>query len=250
MFCLDGKVALVTGASRGIGACIARTLATAGAQIVVNHLNEPEEAEAVCAQIRELGGKAIPIAADVRSEPQVREMFAQIDKEPGRIDILVNNAGVGNYEDIFNTTIGSWRWVLETHLTGTFLCAQQAMERMKSQRYGRIIQISSVVAHQGALRGFVHYATAKSGQLGFTRTLARTGAEFGITVNAVAPGMIGTDLFYRTHGEEGAKKLEELALLGLGKPEDVAVAVLFLASSEASFITGTVLDVNGGLYFR
>jgi len=118
------------------------------------------------------------------------------------------------------------------------------------QRYGRIIQISSVVAHQGALRGFVHYATAKSGQLGFTRTLARTGAEFGITVNAVAPGMIGTDLFYRTHGEEGAKKLEELALLGLGKPEDVAVAVLFLASSEASFITGTVLDVNGGLYFR
>lgn len=250
MFCLKDKVALITGASRGIGACIARTLAGAGADVVVNHLDQPEEAERVCGEIRALGRKALAVAADVRAEQQVEAMFRAIDKEFGHIDILVNNAGVGNYQDIFDTTMESWHWVLETHLTGTFLCSQQAMVRMREQRYGRIIQISSVVAHQGAIRGFVHYATAKSGQLGFTKTLARTAAKYGITVNAVAPGMIGTELFFQTHGIEGGKELAEGALLGLGTPDDIAAAVLFLASTEARYITGSCLDVNGGLYFH
>jgi len=247
MFRLDGKVALVTGSSRGIGACIAETFAGAGADVVVNHLNAEDEAQIVCEKIGRLGRRSLAVSADIRYEDQVREMFAKIDAAFGRLDILVNNAGVCYFEDIFNTALDSWHRVVETHLTGTFLCSQQAMLRMKNQRSGRIIQISSVVAHQGALKGFVHYGTAKSGQLGFTRTLARTAAEFGITVNAVAPGLIGTDMFFQTHGEVGAKRLAELSPLGIGTTKDAAAAVLFLASDEARYITGAVLDVNGGL---
>jgi len=250
MFRLDGKVALVTGASRGIGACIAKTFAAAGADVTLNHFNELQEAEAVCREIRRLGRTALPISADVRQEDQVREMFAAIDAAFGRLDILVNNAGVCHFEHIFDTTLERWHRVLDTHLTGTFLCSRQAMERMKGQRYGRIIQISSVVAHQGALQGFVHYAAAKSGQLGFTRTLARTAAPLGITVNAIAPGLIATDMLFQTHGEDGARKLEKLVPLGLGTVEDVAAAALFLSSDEARYVTGAVLDVNGGLYLR
>jgi 3-oxoacyl-[acyl-carrier protein] reductase len=250
MFRLDGKIALVTGASRGIGACIAETLAGAGADVAINHLNEEDEAQAVCQKICHLGRKTFPVSADVRCENQVREMFAEIDATFGRLDILVNNAGICYFEDIFNTTLDSWHAVLETHLTGTFLCSQQAMQRMRSQRYGRIIQISSVVAHNGALRGFVHYGAAKSGLLGFTRTLARTAAEFDITVNAIAPGFIGTEMFYQTHGVDGAKEMVKAAPLGIGTTKDVAAGVLFLASEEAHYITGAVLDVNGGLYLR
>jgi 3-oxoacyl-[acyl-carrier protein] reductase len=250
MFRLDGKVALVTGASRGIGACIAETLAASGADVAVNHLNEPQQAADVCQKICDLGRKALAVMADVRCEDQGRAMFSEIDATFGRLDILVNNAGVCSFEDIFDTTLESWHRVLDTHLTGTFLCAQQAMLRMRDQRHGRIIQISSVVAHQGALKGFVHYAAAKSGQLGFTKTLARTAAAFGVTVNAIAPGLVATEQFYRIHNEEGAKKLEELALLGIGQVEDVAAGVLFLASDEARYITGAILDVNGGLCLR
>ena len=250
MFRLDNKVALITGASRGIGACIAETMAAVGADVVINHLNEPAEAQVVCRKICRLGRRALPVAADVRSPDQVSEMFAQVDADFGRLDILVNNAGICYFEDIFDTTLESWHAVLETHLTGTFLCSQQAMQRMRTQRYGRIIQISSVVGHQGALKGFVHYAAAKSGQLGFTKTLARTAAEFGITVNAIAPGLVGTDLFFRTHGENGAKELTDCAPLGLGTVQDVAAGAVFLASDEAHYITGAVLDLNGGLYFR
>ncbi len=247
MFRLDGKVALVTGSSRGIGACIAETFAAAGADVVVNHLNVEDEAQTVCERITRLGRRSLAVSADVRCEDQVHELFAKIDATLGRLDILVNNAGVCYFEDIFNTALDSWHRVLETHLTGTFLCSHEAMLRMRKQRCGRIIQISSVVAHQGALKGFVHYGAAKSGQLGFTRTLARTAAEFGITVNAIAPGLIGTDMFYQTHGEAGAERLAESAPLGIGTTKDVAAAVLFLASDEARYITGAVLDVNGGL---
>lgn len=250
MFRLDGKIALITGASRGIGAGIARTFAAAGADVAVNHLNEPEQAAPVCGEIRNLGRRAVPLPADVRCQDQVREMFQQLDREFGRLDILINNAGVCEYEDIFDTTKESWQRVLDTHLLGTFLCSREAMERMRQAKSGRIIQISSVVAHQGGLRGFVHYASAKAGQLGFTKTLARTAAPFGVTVNAIAPGIIATDMLYQTHGEEGVRKLEESVPLGLGRVEDVAAAALFLASDQARYVTGAVLDVNGGLYFR
>lgn len=250
MFCLDGKVALITGSSRGIGAGIARTFASAGADVGINHLNEPEQAAGICEQICKLGRRAIALPADVRDKQQVQEMFQALDREFGRIDILVNNAGVCEYEDIFNTSVESWHRVLDTHLLGTFLCSQQAMERMREARRGRIIQISSVVAHQGGMRGFVHYASAKAGQLGFTKTLARTAVPFGVTVNAIAAGIIATDMLYQTHGEEGVRRLEESVPLGLGRVDDVAAAALFLASDEARYVTGAVLDINGGLYYR
>ncbi len=250
MFRLDGKVALITGASRGIGSGIARTFAAAGADIGINHLNEPEQAALVCEQVASSGRRPLALAADVRCEDQVRQMFQDLDREFGRIDILVNNAGVCEYEDIFDTTIQSWERVLDTHLLGTFLCSREAMVRMRQAKSGRIIQISSVVGHQGAMRGFVHYAAAKSGQLGFTKTLARTAAPFGVTVNAIAPGNIATDMLYQTHGEDGVRRMVESIPLGLGQVEDVAAAALFLASDEARYITGAVIDVNGGLYFR
>ncbi|MEN6532363.1 MAG: 3-oxoacyl-ACP reductase family protein [Bryobacteraceae bacterium] len=250
MFRLDGKVALVTGSSRGIGAAIARTFAQAGADIIIDHLAQPAEAEQVRQEIKSLGRCCLVVEADVRDEQQVASLFTAIDDHFGRLDILVNNAGIVFSEDIFSTTLTNWTETLATHLTGTFLCSREGMKRMRNERGGRIIQISSVVAHQGALRGFVHYAAAKSGMLGFTRTLARTAAEYGVTVNAIAPGVIATDMLFDCHHEEGVRRMEAMIPLGLGKVEDVAAAALYLASDEARWVTGTVLDVNGGLYFH
>jgi NAD(P)-dependent dehydrogenase (short-subunit alcohol dehydrogenase family) len=246
---LAGRVALVTGAGRGIGAGIAKALARHGADVVINDVNSalPEE---VAAEIRQGGRGALCAVADVSSEPDVQRMFSQIDAAFGRLDILVNNAGVGYSEDIFETSLERWKRTLDVHLTGTFLCSREAMLRMREQRWGRIIQISSVTAHQGALRGFVHYATAKAGQLGFTRTLARTAAPFGITVNAVAPGIVETEMFREAHGRKGVAEIMEKVPLGISDVDDVAAAVVFLAGEGARHITGATIDVNGGLYYR
>jgi NAD(P)-dependent dehydrogenase (short-subunit alcohol dehydrogenase family) len=247
---LDGRVALVTGAARGLGAGIALSLAREGASVVVNDLAPAEEMEASAAAVLEAGARALVAQADVRSEEQVEAMFRRVDAEFGRIDILVNNAGIVRRQDIFETTLEDWRAVLDTHLTGMFLCSRAAMLRMRERRWGRIIQISSVVAFRGAIRGFVHYAAAKGGQVSFTRTLARTAAPYGITVNAVAPGVIETEMLREAHGEAGIRELDREIPLGLGTPGDVGAAVAFLASEEARHITGATLDVNGGMYFR
>ena len=233
MFRLDGRVALVTGAARGIGAGIAAALEQAGAIALRNDL-----AGADC------------LVADVTDPEAVAHMFNVIRSRFGRLDILVNNAGIVRAEDIFETTLESWHAVIGSHLTGTFLCSKEAALIMRDQRAGRIIQISSVVGHQGALKGFVHYAAAKSGLLGFTKTLARTLAPYGITVNAVAPGIVETEMLRSAHGAEGVRALAATVPLGIGHVQDVAAAAVFLASDEASHITGAVLDVNGGLYFR
>lgn len=251
MFRLDGKVALVTGAGRGLGAAIAVAIAKAGAHaVVVNDLEETPSSHETLTRIREAGAQGTFCPADVRSETMVEAMFASIDRDYQRLDVLVNNAGITRREDIFETSLQSWHEVLDTHLTGTFLCARAAMMRMKVQKSGRIITNSSVVAWRGAIRGFVHYAAAKAGQIGLTRTLARTAAPFGITVNAVAPGVIETEMLHEAHGESGIRTLEDEIPLGLGTPEDVAAAIVFLASDEARHITGATLDVNGGFYFR
>lgn len=251
MFQLDGKVALVTGAARGLGAAIAVELAKAGAAaVVVNDLEETSEASITLQRIREAGAEALFIVADVRKEELVKAMFTTIDNTFKRIDILVNNAGITRREDIFSTSLESWYDVIDTHLTSTFLCSREAMLRMREQHSGRIITNSSVVVWRGAIRGFVHYAAAKAGQVGFTRTLARTASPFGITVNAVAPGMIETDMFRESHDEAGIRAIAADIPLGMGTPEDIAAAVVFLASNEAKHITGAVLDVNGGVHFR
>lgn len=249
---LKGKTALVTGASQGIGRATAETLASCGADIIINHFDPNEEmASEVANHIQKLGRRAWVIKADLSSEPEVGQLFSTIRSQCDGVHLLVNNAGISQSADIFEMSLSDWRLVMETNLTSCFLVSKRMMELMRDQALGgRIVIMSSMVAHQGAMYGQVHYAASKSGMLGFTKTLARTGAPLGINVNAVAPGIIDTPLLFRTHGEEGVRKLAATVPLGLGKPEDVGHAVAFLCSDEARYITGTTIDVNGGMYLR
>ncbi|WNR42962.1 SDR family NAD(P)-dependent oxidoreductase [Paenibacillus roseipurpureus] len=250
MFDLQGKIALVTGSSRGIGKAIALQLAKAGATVVINSNEHYDSMKAVVEEIKQLGGEARAIQADVSNEDEVKRLFAEITDSYGRLDILVNNAGTSRNETIDEITLEGWKSLLDINLTSCFLCSQLAMELMKRHQFGRIIQISSVVAHQGALYGHVHYSASKSAQLGFTKTLARTAAPHGITVNAVAPGIILTELLEQTLGEDKISTLSASIPMGMGEPIDVANAVVFLASEEAKYVTGITLDVNGGQYMR
>lgn len=249
---LEGEKALVTGASRGIGKGIATVLAEKGASVAVNYKNSKTKAEAneVCSLIKDEGGEAFPVQANVSDSDDVQNMFKEVKERFGRMDILVNNAGVTCAQNIFETSEEDWDFIIDTDLKSCFLCGKQAMEVMKQQEYGRIVNISSIVGHRGALYGHVHYASAKSGILGFTKTLARTGAPLGITVNAIAPGIIGTELLYKTHGEKEVETLADRVPLGLGKVRDVGLAVAYLCGEGGRYITGATLDVNGGMYLR
>lgn len=247
---LKDKIALVTGATKGVGKGIALSLARQGALVVINYPPFESKPVEVLKEIKDLGGQAVDMQADVSKFEDVQAMFDGIIGAYGRLDILVNNAGTSQSRDIFETEVEDWDRIIATNLTSGFYCCKLAMETMRSQRYGRIVFISSMVAHQGALFGHVHYAASKSGQLGMVKTLARTGAPLGITVNAVAPGIIETELLFKTHGAEAVEKLSEKVPLGLGKPEDVGNAVAFLCSDQARYITGTTIDVNGGMYLR
>ena len=250
MFCLKGKVALVTGSSRGIGRGIALALAEAGADVVVNCMGNVEAAEEVAEKIRAFGRKALVVKANVSEADQVKMLFDKVMEEFGRLDILVNNAGTSQDKDIFEMTYEDWDRIIKTNLTSGMLCSKAAMEIMKEQKSGRIMFISSVVGERGALFGHIHYAATKSGQIDITKTLARTAAKYHITVNAIAPGLIRTELLVQTHGEEGVEELGASIPLGLGKIEDVGAAAVFLASDEACYVTGATLDVNGGANFR
>jgi len=250
MFNLNGKVALVTGSSRGIGRGIALALAEAGADIIVNCMGNVAAAEEVAQKIDAMGRKALILKADVSDPEQVKEMFAKIMQTFNRLDILVNNAGTSQDKDIFEMTYEDWDRIIKTNLTSGMLCSKAAMEIMREQNSGRIIFISSVVGERGALFGHIHYAATKSGQIGITKTLARTAAKHNITVNAIAPGLIRTELLVQTHGVEGVEELGANIPLGLGKIEDVGAAAVYLASDEASYVTGATLDVNGGANFR
>lgn len=247
---LKDKIALVTGAARGLGKGIALELANQGADIVINDLRYSGDIEALEAEIHKLGRRSWVTAADITQEEAVREMFTFIRNEIGRLDILVNNAGVDKSQDIFSTSLEDWNFVMQTNITGCFLCSKHALQMMRDQRQGRIVNVSSVVGHQGALKGHVHYASSKSGMFGLTKTLARTAAAFGVNVNAVAPGVIETELSLKTHGESGMEALRKGIPLGLGNVADVGLAVAFLCGEGARYITGVTLDVNGGLYFR
>ncbi len=247
---LKNKIALVTGAGKGLGKGIALELASQGADIVINDLRYGEEIATLEAQIRELGRKSWFTATDITQEAAVKAMFSFIRNEVGRLDILINNAGVDRPQDIFSTSLEDWNFVMQTNITGCFLCSKYALLLMREQQQGRIVNVSSVVGHQGALKGHVHYASSKSGMFGLTKTLARTAAAFGVNVNAVAPGVIETELSLKTHGETGMDALRKSIPLGLGNVKDVGLAVAFLCSDGARYITGITLDVNGGLYFR
>lgn len=247
---LEGRVALVTGASRGLGKGIAIELAACGAEVIVNYHSSPQQAEEVVQSIIAAGGHATKFQADVSLPQSVEQMFEWIKQTYGRLDILINNAGTSQSKDIFDITLEDWDWIIRTNLTSGFLCSKCAMEMMRAQNYGRIVFISSMVAHQGALYGHVHYAATKGGQMSMVKTLARTGAPLGITVNTIAPGIIETELLAATHGDEGIARLSATVPLGLGKLEDVGNAVSFMCSERSGYLTGITIDVNGGMYIR
>lgn len=247
---LEGKIALVTGASRGLGRGIAAVLAEKGASVIVNYRTDAAHAESICKEIRENGGTAVPFQADVSESTDVAALFDFVRSKFGRLDVLVNNAGTTKAQDIFETSEADWDFILKTNLKSLFLMSKAAMEIMRAQNSGRIINMTSVVAYRGALFGHVHYAASKGGILSFTRTLARTGAPYHITVNALSPGIIETELLFQTHGKEGVEKLAKTVPLGLGKPRDVGLAAAFLAGEGGRYLTGICLDINGGMNFH
>lgn len=246
---LEGMVALVTGAGRGEdgggGAGIARHLSRRGAKIAVNDISE-EFAMATVEQIRQRGGEAIAVVGDVSNPEDADRMVDEVVHQFGRIDILVNNAGITRDNLLLRMKDVDWEQVINTNLKGAFLCARAAAKAMLKQRWGRIINISSVVGLTGNA-GQVNYASAKAGLIGLTKSLARELASRQITVNAIAPGFIETDMTKELAAEVRQAMLESIPLGRFGQPEDVAEAVVFLASDKASYITGQVLVVDGGM---
>ena len=240
------RTAFVTGASRGIGRAIALELARAGARIVVAS-NEPEGNEQVAAEIRSAGAEAYPLFLDLSSADSIREAFRRAAGEFGRTEILVNNAGITRDGLAVRMKKEDWDLVMKVNLEGAFLAIQQVLPDMMRQRWGRIINIASVVGLMGNA-GQVNYVASKAGIIGLTKALAHELASRNITVNAVAPGFIETDMTARLPEEVKQRMLGMIALKRFGRPEDVAAAVRFLASEEAGYITGHVLNVNGGMY--
>lgn len=250
MSSLNQRIALITGSTRGIGLGIAVTLAQKGAKVILNSPAFDPPPDELLASFQGVSHLPAYVEADVSHPEEVAALFERIEADFGRLDMLINNAGTSQSKDIFEITDTDWQRILETNLSSGYYCSKHAMELMKKQRHGRIIFITSMVAHQGALFGHAHYASSKSGQLGLMKTLARTGAPLGVTVNAVAPGIVATELLHATHGDEGVAKLAATIPLGLGNPADIGYAVAFLCSDEAAYITGATLDVNGGAYIH
>ncbi|WP_226778899.1 SDR family NAD(P)-dependent oxidoreductase [Oceaniglobus trochenteri] len=247
-FSIEGKRVIVTGAAGGIGQAVARRLAENGARVAL--LDVARVADATAAFAADLPGDCRAITADVTDPNALAEAFAAVDTAFGGLDGLVNNAGITRAEDVFDITLESWRDVIDINMTGAFLCAKLAMERFRAQgEGGRIVQMGSVVGHQGALKGHLHYSASKSALHGMSRTLARTGAAFGVTVNTVAPGLVRTPLIDTAHGD-GAEMAAAVPLGRLAEPSEIAAAVHFLLSDDAGYITGAVIDVNGGMHMR
>jgi len=243
---LSGKTALVTGASRGIGRAIALALAETGASIAVNYRERADEAEAVCSEIEAAGGPALAVQADVRDLDAVTAMVKQVTAELGGPHILVNNAGVLADQYLMMMKPEQWDAVVDTSLKGAFHCTKAAVRAMMREKWGRIVNISSDAGLMGDVRR-VNYSAAKAGLVGFAKAAARELAGQGITVNAVAPGIIETDMTAEME-EARAQVFREMIPLGrFGKPEEVAPVVVWLCSDAAAYITGQVISVDGGL---
>jgi len=243
---LEGRIALVTGASRGIGKAIALELARRGAAVAVNYHNSASAAEEVVQQINSAGGRASAFQADVSSLKQAQDLVKATLDALGGLDILVNNAGITRDNLIMMLSEEDWDIVQDTNLKSTFNCSKAAVRHMIRKRYGRIISITSVAGEMGN-PGQTNYAASKAGQIGFTKALARELASRQITVNAVAPGFVLTALTQDLSDELKDAILKATPLGRMGTPEEIAYAVAFLASDEASYITGQVLAVDGGM---
>jgi len=246
MISLDGRVAMVTGASQGIGRACAVALAKAGAQVALAARNATKLAE-VAAEIEAAGGRAMPFEMDLASEESIKAVTKAVVAQYGKLEILVNNGGITRDNLMLRMKLADWNAVLQTNLTGAFLLTQAASSSMLKARWGRIINISSVVVETGQA-GQANYAASKAGLIGLTMSLARELASRNITVNAVAPGYISTPMTDVLNDQQRSAMLTQIPLDRAGTPEDVDAAVVFLASDQAGYITGHVLDVNGGMH--
>ena len=243
---LNNKVALVTGAGRGIGREVALTLSSYGAKLVINYNGSKEKAREVLEEIKRNGQEAMIYKADISSFDEVKEMVKYIKKEYGQLDILVNNAGITRDNLLLRMSEEEFDHVIDINLKGVFNCLRLVSPIMLKQRYGRIINISSLVGVRGN-PGQVNYSAAKAGIIGMTKSLAKELGSRGITVNAVAPGYIKTDMTALLKDELKEGITEQIPLKRLGEPEDIAQTVAFLASDYSSYITGQTIQVDGGL---
>jgi 3-oxoacyl-[acyl-carrier protein] reductase len=241
---LTGKVAIVTGASRGIGRAIAIELATVGAKVVVNYASSSSAADELVAQIVDRGGEAISVGADVSKAEQIDKLVKTVMAKWGRIDVLVNNAGITRDTLLLRMKLEDWQAVIDTNLTGVFSVTRAVSKIMLKQKSGRIINIASVSGQMGNA-GQASYSASKAGVMGFTKTVAKELSSRGITVNAVAPGFIATDM---THDLKAEAILQFIPLGRYGQPEEVAGMVRFLAADPAAaYITGQTFNVDGGM---
>lgn len=243
---LDGKAALVTGASRGIGAEIAKQLAKEGARVAVNYSGSQCKAEEVVNEIIAAGGQAFAIQASVSDAENVTDMVKQTIEQFGSVDILVNNAGITRDNLLMRMKESEWDDVIDTNLKGVFLCTKAVTRQMMKQRAGKIINIASIVGVSGNA-GQANYVAAKAGVIGLTKTTAKELASRHINVNAIAPGFITTEMTDELSDDVKNQMLTQIPLSKLGNPQDVAKAVVFLASDDASYITGQTLHVDGGM---
>lgn len=243
---LKGRVAVVTGASRGIGKAVALRLAADGADLVVT-ATSLEAAQATADEIIGIGSKALALKVDVSVAQEVEALFAATSKEFGKVDILVNNAGITRDGLLLRMKDQDWDDVLDVNLKGAFNCTREVAKVMTRARYGRIVNISSVVGEMGNA-GQVNYCASKAGMFGLTKATARELAKRNITVNAVAPGFIETDMTGALSEKTRENLLQQIPLERLGQADDIAAAVAFLVSSQAGYITGHILSVNGGMY--
>ena len=237
---------LITGASRGIGAQCALTFAREGYDVALNYCRSEEKALALVREIEALGVRACAVQADVADSTQVKQMFDTVRAELGAIDVLVNNAGIAHVGLLTDMTDDEWRRVIDTDLSGTFYCCREALSDMIRAHSGVIVNIASMWGEVGASCEAA-YSAAKAGVIGLTKALAKEVGPSGVRVNAVSPGVVMTDMMAGFSDEDVAALKEETPLIQLGMPEDIADAVIFLASEKARFITGQVLSVNGGM---